>query len=122
MGTLGELLLKRGLVDERVVREAEAQKLLDAEEAERAYRAAITVDDLDGTTDRKDFRELARKVLLRNPGDIDHVIKRAHRFKDDADPSWPRYIAFFYGLRDAIGRCHTDGQRTETVRLAFKKR
>ena len=120
MPSLGEQLLARGLVKERVVREAEGRRDIDALEAERRYRAHVGVEDLDAAADRKEFRELARRVLLQNPGAIGTVIEKAHRFKDDADSHWPRYIAFFYRLRTALEGCRTDSRRVQLIREEFR--
>ncbi len=126
--TLAEQLAARGLLSERQIAEHRAQVALDADACETKQKQKGKSDaeprtnpwrDLDATLTMSDFREIARTILEQDAGDINRVISKAHRFKDETQDENRKFIWFFYALRDSLRTLPNDHDLV--IRRAFRR-
>ncbi len=122
MGTLQDGLRKAGIVSEKQLRETEAEVQLRAE-MEAARRLAPTKERekrlgiLHKTSSPDDFRQEARKLLLREPDLVQELINIAHAqgMRDKKDKGGGRLIANLYQVREALQQKGLSGEAKQAI-------
>lgn len=121
--SLAEQLFKAGVLPEARFRQHQANAEIEAEVTKKGGKPTSfsRCDDLDSCKSMTEFKHGAKEILERDSSQIDAVIGKAHRFKNDADPAAKRFIWFFYELRDRMKKLHLS-DRELLIKRAFRRR
>ncbi len=119
--SFAEQLFKAGLVPEKSYRLRIAEEQLDALQAGKpSAKCAVTCRDLDSCSSMTEFKQNAKEILEHDPSQIQNVIQKAHRFKNENDPAAKKFIWFFFELRDRMQPL-SHGERGALLRKAFRR-
>ena len=114
MSTLQDQLLEKGLVTKTPNRKPEPAICFAKASREPRYMETshddggkasreVAIDDLELAQSAAEFKDMARKILLRDPFNIGKVIRKMQAFKGwDGWQDLPRII---YKVRDQLSRC-----------------
>jgi hypothetical protein len=103
MGTLSDQLFKAGLISKEKFEEIQTKEGLVEKHNLKLQSSFLEKKgrkdeaDLDVCTGINAFKHIAKEILLRDPSQIDLIIQKAHRFKDNK-----RFIWLFYQVRDGL--------------------
>lgn len=124
MGTLLEQLLKAGLLSEKEFQKQQAKEQLMEEQNQRTQLTKLKkggytkYDELDYCDTMRDFKHLAKQLLLQNPSQIRIIIQKAHRFKKENQGK--KFIWFFYQVRDGLQKLPIEKHK-QFLNRAFRK-
>lgn len=122
--TLADQLFKAGVLAEAKYRQHQANEQIQAIQPvkkEGKLQTFVNCNDLDSCASMTEFKHGAKEILERDPSQIDSVIQKAHRFKNDQDPVAKKFIWFFYELRDRMKKLKP-AEREALLQKAFRRR
>jgi hypothetical protein len=107
MGVLGEKLMGVGLLSkEQFQRQQAVEELKEMEKntsqiSELAKKTGKKgCEGLEECKTMREFKALAKDILMKDPSKIKIIIQEAHRFKNDDQGK--KFVWFFYQLRDVL--------------------
>lgn len=119
LGDMFEALKKAGILSEKEVKEAEAQKTLDSEEASRKQKKLGSGNEkLSDCKTVNQFKRLAKEILQTDPDQIGRLIQKAQSFKKD--PGGKKLLRIMYSMRDQMKGLKADEQE-RLLKRAFRR-
>jgi hypothetical protein len=132
MPSMLQALGNAGLVSEKVLHERTAQEQLNEDERMRALTKKVVdgqlaerdrrLEIMDRTTSIETFRFEARKLLINEPGLIQHVINIVHDRDLKEKPKGGVLLAHLLQLRTALSSVEDADEKSATVKRVFTKR
>ncbi len=122
--SLADQLFKSGVLTEAKYRQHQADEQIEAFQPvkkEGKPQTFVTANDLDSCASMTEFKHGAKEILGRDPLQIDSVVQKAHRFKNEEDPAAKKFIWFFYELRDRMRKIKP-AEREALLQKAFRRR
>ncbi len=121
--SIADQLFKAGVLSEATYRIHQADERLGSSQPMKANkgRSFTACNQLDTCTCMTEFKQVAKEILEADSSQIDAVINKAHRFKNDSDPVAKKFIWFFYELRDRMKKLKQN-QREALLKKAFRRR
>lgn len=120
MKSLAEQLVEKGLASEEQIKNAQVARELKALADERPK-----LDDhficihFEGCQTVREFKEVAKNILLGNPSEINEIIQRAHAFCGD-EGGKKKLIWFCYQVRDVLKRA-PQSKTEQVLNRAFRR-
>lgn len=111
--------MQKGLVSEKTFRETEAEKRLSQEKSRSDLKDVQTVNDLLGARNSREFKQIAKAILERDPNQIKPIIQKAHDMYKGKEGD-KKLFWFFYKIRDGMEKLPPE-KHQELLRKAFRK-
>lgn len=121
--SLADKLFRAGVLAEAKYRQHQANEQIEAIQPvkkEGKFSSFVSCNDLDSCASMTEFKHGAKEILERDLSQIDTVIQKAHRFKNDSDPAAKKFIWFFYELRDRMRKLKP-AEREALLKKAFRR-
>jgi len=120
MGVFSEKLFELGLIAEKQFREQQAGEFLEGEQQQQAQYKTMKngyklCDELDTCPTMREFKHVAKQILLGDTSQIRVIIQKAHRFKENK-----KFIWFFYQVKDGLSKLPTE-KHERFLDKAFRK-
>jgi ssDNA-specific exonuclease RecJ len=110
--------MQKGLVSKKDFQEAEAEKTLNPQ-SKGNLKDVKSCEDLSGAKNMRDFKQIAKAILERDPSQIKAIIQKAHDMYMGKEGD-KKFFWFFYQVRDGMKNLPSE-KHPELLRKAFRK-